>query len=521
MSAAAAIERDPLSITTAAAGGTSVNVTLENPSPVASKVQYQVSNDGGETWGATQDSPNLTSFAVTIAGTGMVKAWNYNATGTSAEILSDPITTICPPSAPTPRAPSTENIKAGPVTFAWDYYAPDNSRQTAWELRYSFNGGTTWQTSLTGTTETTASHTFTDGQTVTWQVRTWGAATTGGSDTHGGSAWSTAQTFNAYQLPQIIINDPPSPPSAVNTMPISIEAAFTDNHGTCKRAGITITHYDSPVRTYEPTITTSGGVTTIAYEIDGNDWLPESGETYGIIVDAGSSTGLSNSAIGQFLVSFTPPVPGELEIANDPETGYVSILATWQNSADPSEDAVSISVARVNADGTQTALLDQAQNGTAVVDKYAPLNTPYRYAVTTYSSAKAPNTTFVDNIIETNRWFAYWDGGTAWAIWNPKGGVTITRPEKKRVHYVGRTYPVSYDSLAIDSADTLKFTALLGEWADGFKKLMEDGGRGIYKGADGSVFHADFEYTTSANYSSATRIDDVSLTITRIDGGKL
>ena len=131
------------------------------------------------------------------------------------------------------------------------------------------------------------------------------------------------------------------------------------------------------------------------------------------------------------------------------------------------------------------------------------------------------STVYFENKIETPRWFAYWGENIAWARWNPKGGTTITRPEKKRVHYVGRTYPVSYDSLAIDQQNTLKVTALLDEWSDGFADLMRDGGRGVYKGADGSVFWADFEYSTSADYASATRIDEVSLTITRIDGEKL
>lgn len=297
-------------------------------------------------------------------------------------------------------------------------------------------------------------------------------------------------------------------------MPIEVRATFSDTGNTCEAA--TCTLKQGTAELYSEDMAISNG----ALSCDISEFLPDNNAAYTLEVYAISSTGLSQTAVVPFATNFLEPVEGSLSIVNDPETGYASLVASFDNTG-ADEPAVSISVTRINLDGTRTTLIANAPSGSGIVDRFAPLNKPYRYAITTTASTKAVKVVYVSNEIKTPRWFAYWGENIAWARWNPKGGTTITRPEKKRVHYVGRTYPVSYDSLAIDQQNTLKVTALLDEWSDGFADLMRDGGRGIYKGADGSVFWADFEYSTSADYASATRIDEVSLTITRIDGEKL
>ena len=298
----------------------------------------------------------------------------------------------------------------------------------------------------------------------------------------------------------------------------------------------------------------TGGLSSLIKSPSANDQLPNvmmpnaTPMTWTMLVNSGTSSGGVGVSGGYLAISTTETNAATFKTAmsgvmlfyelatptTDTETSMSRIdigsaftvatdldstfsMTTWDGSA----DAVSISVSRVNADGTSTPLLTDGASGSGLVDRYAPLNTPYQYAVTTTASTQAVKVVYFENEMKTPRWFAYWGDKIAWARWNPKGGVTITRPEKKRVHYVGRTYPVSYDSLAIDQQNTLKVTSLLDEWSDGFADLMRDGGRGVYKGADGSVFWADFEYSTSADYASTTRIDEVSLTITRIDGEKL
>lgn len=206
----------------------------------------------------------------------------------------------------------------------------------------------------------------------------------------------------------------------------------------------------------------------------------------------------------------------------------VEVLASMSTplsmvSYDGLADAESISVIRVNKDGSRTQLTDHAANYTAIVDKYAPLNTAYVYEVVTYAASGAYAVEVTPNLFESTRWFAYWgDNNIAWAMWNPSGSYTLTRPEKKRVHYAGRKWPVSYDSKAMEQEHSMTWTVVdMDDWRNGFIDLMNDGGRGVYKSCDGWVFHADFDYNATPQYTSITRMGDMSLTISRIDGEQL
>ena len=873
----------PTSIATAAAGGTTVDVTLVNASPVATSVEYQVSTDGGSTWGASATSSNLTSFSVTISGTGKIRVRNVNATGSSAWLVSETVTTICPPAAPTPRTPSgIVDMDAANVTFGWLFNSIDGSAQTAYELKYARNGGAA--VTLTGTTAKSrdvAMTTFSAGDSVSWQVRTKGADPNW-------SEWSSSQTFYVYTAPTVSIT---APGATITGMPINLTATYSDMPGfTCAAATASLTQggrmlYSEPADINGSAITAS---------LDVAEFLPTNGESYTVVLDVRSSSSLQGTANATFLVDFTEPAAGTLQVDNDGETGYVSLTALFDNHAtdvtydgtagtgvevqsaairslevdgmsvqdgtptpdnpipiqvveganlfdpslilalsnwsesdgvytgnssawgtvsssnlvitlsgdltgrqftvsfdayvdyansragycriiytdatadnieiigqewkhytkttnanktvssilflnsnsrstsiknpqltesayeqpyvpygalgltitangqttvtpidlqgnvlaslpdgtkdvltvdptghvtltknvgvvtldgsnsdgswyvsawgdnrrfhrltvngadattseayvnmlcnrfaantivvsgnpslpsavgqsalyadkmyfvvesttandvaawktwltannmavfyplatpttvdlgyiempdvydgavvdvmaslptsfelvgyDGSADAVSISVLRVNADGTTTQLLADGESGTGIVDKYAPLNTNYQYAVVTRAASQAVRTVYVDNLLASVHWFAYWADKIARATWNPSGQTSISRPEKKRVHYVGREYPVSYDTLAIDQQNSMSWTLLPADEADGFRELMCDGGRGVYKGCDGQVFHADFEYTSSADFWHITRNEQVSLTITRIDGEQL
>ena len=244
-------------------------------------------------------------------------------------------------------------------------------------------------------------------------------------------------------------------------------------------------------------------------------------ETYTVVVMARSSSSLQTTANASFLVDFTEPVEGSLQVQNEPETGYVSLLASFDNTG-ADEPAVSISVSRVNPDGTVTPLLTDGASGSGIVDRYAPLNTPYQYAVSTKASSQAVKTVYVDNVIESDYWFAYWGENVASAKWNPdNGGIQVTRPQKTRVYYAGRKDPVSYDGHAVALTESPSWMFIEKSEADAFVRLIEDGGRGIYKSCDGWVYHADFDLTLNPSYTAIGYYGKAALTITKIAGDRL
>lgn len=503
----------PQSISVAASGGTNVTVTLANDSAVATSLEYQTSTDGGSTWSASTEvsgSP-VTSFSTSVSGTALIRVRNKNATGISAWLVSDPITTICPPAPPTLRTPSgiVYDMAQGDIEFSWLHNSLDGSSQTAYQLRYARNGGA-W-TTLSGTTaqsRTVSLGTFTAGDSVTWQVRTKGADANY-------SDWSPSGVFNVYTAPTLSIT---SPGATVTGMPISLTATYSDMAGfTCQAATASLT---KDGRTLFSEAATING-TSITSSLDVSEFLPTNGESYTVVVTARSSSSLQTSANATFTVDFVEPVDGELSIVNDLDNGYASITATYDN-AGAAEPAVSISVSRVNADGSITPLLTDGASGSGLVDRYAPLNTPYQYAVTTKASSQAVKTVYVDNIIESDYWFAYWGDNIAKAKWNPdNGGIQITRPSKTRVYYAGRRDPVSYDGHAVALTETPSWMFIGKDEVDAFVKLIEDGGRGIYKSCDGWVYHADFDLTLTPSYTAIGYYGGASLGITRIAGERL
>lgn len=503
----------PQSISVAASGGTNVTVTLVNDSPVATSLEYQTSTDGGSTWSAstTVSGSPVTSFSTSVSGTALIRVRNKNATGVSAWLVSDPITTICPPAPPTLRTPSGSvyDMAQGDIEFSWLHNSLDGSTQTAYQLRYAINGGA-W-TTLSGTTaqsRTVSIGTFSAGDSISWQVRTKGADANY-------SDWSASNTFNVYTAPTLSIT---SPSATVTGMPISLNATYSDMAGfTCQAATVSLTQGGQTL--FSEPCTVSG--TSITAQLDVSEFLPTNGESYTVVVTARSSSSLQTTVNATFTVNFTEPVEGELNITNDPDTGYVSLLATYDNT-DAVEPAVSISVARVNADGSITPLIENASSGAGAVDKYAPLNTPYQYAVTTHAASQAVKTIYVDNIIESDYWFAYWGDNVAKAKWNPDNdGIQVTRPQKTRVYYAGRRDPVSYDGHAVALTETPSWVFIGKDEVDVFVKLIEDGGRGIYKSCDGWVYHADFDLTLTPSYTAIGYYGGASLGITRIAGERL
>lgn len=503
----------PQSISVAASGGTNVAVTLTNNSPVATSLEYQTSTDGGSTWSAstTVSGSPVTSFSTSVSGTALIRVRNKNATGVSDWLVSDPITTICQPAPPTLRTPSGSvyDMAQGDIEFSWLHNSLDGSAQTAYQLRYAINGGA-W-TTLSGTTSqsrTVSIGTFSVGNAVTWQVRTKGADANY-------SDWSQTGAFSVYTAPTVSIT---SPGATITGMPISLTATYSDMAGfTCQAATVSLTKDGRTL--YSEAATISG--TSITSSLDVSEFLPTNGETYTVVVNARSSSGLQTTANATFLVDFTEPPEGSLQIVNTLDTGYVSLTAAFDNTG-ADAPAVSISVARVNADGTITPLLTDGASGSGIVDRYAPLNTPYQYAVTTKAASQAVKTVYVDNIIESDYWFAYWGDNVAKAKWNPdNGGIQVTRPQKTRVYYAGRKDPVSYDGHAVALTETPSWMFIGKDEVDVFVKLIEDGGRGVYKSCDGWVYHADFDLTLTPSYTAIGYYGGASLGITRIAGDRL
>lgn len=402
--------------------------------------------------------------------------------------------------APTSGQVITATSGSASVTFQWSYPKPT----VAYELNYRLASASAWTTVAETTAASTKTLTLSEGEYV-WQVRV-------KDDRNVWQAWTDTSTFGVYDAPTVAIT---TPGSTVTSWPMSYAFTFSDDNGSFAGGNIEMTLNIPPY-----TNVLNKQITSLTGTITNSDWLPVNGP-YRFKFTAQSSTTLSASAQKLVTVNIAGTDQGMLDITNDPDTGYAHLVVEWDNSG--GVHATYASVYRVY-NGTRALVADNLSQDAYVVDKYAPLNVDYTYEVVTHAEPTAVTTKTFTNKIVTDRWFAIWNNGNnqAWAEWNPTGSYSLTRPQKKRVHYVGREYPVSYDGTALDEVHSISFTVVnMDSWTNGFIQLMHDGGRGIYKSVDGKVFWADFEITNSPLYTSITKLGTIALTITRIEGDVL
>ena len=499
-------------------GGSDVLLTVENSGTLtATGFDVEYSADGS-TWASAtvQSSVGTPVTSITIANMGgayYFRVRNTRSTLKSAWAVSNLVITITPPAAPTLISPTSgqtigTSAATKSVTMEFQHNPLDGSAQTAAQVRYKEASAANW-TTQTLTTQDSYTATLAEGKTYVWQARTKGADANYGP-------WSGTQTFNVYAFPTATIS---SPSGTIIGMPINYQIDYLDTRGTFAGGTLKIS-LGGTVLYSEPlpaTATTIGTSSPIVGTITTDEFLPSSGNAYTFDVAVRSSDTLTASDSASVAVSMGEPYHGTLDIQNDPETGYVSLTVGW-DSATGAVAAISATLYRITEWG-RVLLGDNLQDGAGIVDMYAPINTPYKYEVVTHATSTAIYTVQFDNTLQTTRFFVYFGGRIAWAKWQPSGNWSLTRPEKKRVHYAGRKWPLSYDTNAQDEKHSIGWTVIDAEgWSNGFAELMDAGGRGIYKSADGKVFHADFEMTATPNYTAPQKIGTVALTITRIDG---
>lgn len=505
----------PASVTGEQTGSNeAVKLTVANSSTrnaTGFEVQYRLTESN--TWNSVTPTSStgtpVTSITINnMGGYRYYRVRNTRGTLVSAWTESGAVNVITPPAAPTLKTPASGAVIGSTtatqsVTFEWAHNAKDGSTQTAANIRYKKSSAGSWSTA-TATTAQSKAITLDVGYEYVWQVQTKGAAANY-------SDWSATQTFALYAPPTVSIT---SPSGTITNMPIEYAISFSDSKGTFV-SGTFYIYLNDVLQYSEPIDGTLQGTITA------EEFLPSSGNTYNISVSATSSTTLTRVVTGLAMpVSMGEPNHGTLTIENDPDTGYSVLTVGWDENTG-AVPAVSANLYRI-VDGETVLLGSDLSQDSGIVDKYAPLNTPYQYKVSTVSAGDAWTSVYFDNTIETLRWFAYWGNKVAWAKWNPAGDYKIERPQKRRVHYAGRTYPVSYDGTAIDEEYSMNFTVVdYEDWSNGFNDLLREGGRGIYKSCDGKVFHADFELTNTPKYTSLVKIGEVSLKIIRIEGDVL
>ena len=184
-------------------------------------VEHGTVSGGVTTWDASvlaTVSAGTSTYTHTAPDSGSQHVYRVFAqnTGTgalsSAKVTSNTVQLLAAPNKPTLPALGPFVDKAKAFVVPWSHNPVDTTSQTAYELGYSTDSGTTWSTTgkVTSTTsaKTFAANSYAANVELTVRVRTWGEATSGGSDGTGASAYSDLSTVTFKTRPVVTVTAP-------------------------------------------------------------------------------------------------------------------------------------------------------------------------------------------------------------------------------------------------------------------------------------------------------------------------
>lgn len=376
----------PTKVTASAASATTVYVGASGQSAYVDgyEAQHRVGSSG--TWGDTATSATLPVTMPSEAGDNWYRIRAYKGTLYSDYTVSaSAITTIAQPLAPSVSVPNVLATGSS-VTVTWTPNHPDHSELAASQVEVTSPDGTTSTVSVTGTATTTTVDSLVKG-TYRFRVRTKGLWA---ESNDGYGAWSDYSVLSVYDLPTVKVS---SPSSTVDKMPISVAWTATDSTGVTRQV---MTIADS---TGKAVLTRTVPVGTTSVSITQDQFTPTNGASYTVTVTVTAGSSLSKSASVTFKVSWAQPNAPSAAVSVD--QSLFAILRVTDGDTSSSVATTSISVERVNVDGTSTFLGDGLLDGQSLIDYLAPLNVDYSYRVIAHAESGTATSVLVPAHVES------------------------------------------------------------------------------------------------------------------------
>lgn len=357
---------------------------------------------------------------------------------------SNMVQLLAPPNAPTNLAPNGKTQDAAVQFLATYRHNPvDTTAQRRKQFRYRPNGGA-WITdsAYDSTAESIIflADRFTNGDTVEWQVRTWGSATTGGSDGTGASPWSQVAVVAFSTTPTVAINTPDG------VTPVDMSRVST-TWGYFQAEGKPQAQWQARIKgatgAVLETLSGSGDATSATFKTAVQD-----GASYTVEVRVQSSVGLwSGWAAQGFTVDYAEPPAPTLTAWWQPGDGVVALDVDQPGPAEGQVEAVQVQVWRA-VDGDDWRLIAEVEPGTSVTDFIPALGRINFYKATAVSALPSMADSDVVEVLTSGAQHVFLNAGPGFSqsvrlTSNVKVGIESGR-EKTLHQFAGRARPVEF-----------------------------------------------------------------------------
>ncbi|MGV3564222.1 MAG: hypothetical protein ACO1ON_13170 [Nocardioides sp.] len=503
----------------AAKSGSDIVVTWVDNATAETGFTVERSENGGAYGNAATVGAGVTTWTHSAPSAG--STWRYRVRSTvttpslsSAWAESNTIQLAAAPNAPTGLGPAGAHDATEDVTLTWVHNPVDTSPQTEFQVRHRASGSGTWTTETAVTSGTSAwvlaADTYTNGQTIEWQVRTWGQYVDP-------SPYSATATLTLSGRPTALINAP-GDGSEVDTSVLVVEWGFADPEG-APQASWSVELYDS-TDTLVESRSGSGTATSVAMTTP----LPDD-TSWTVRVRVRDAAGLwSTWDTSTFTVAYALPPAPAVALTWDRHAATVQVEITNPVPIDPQVPADHVEVYRSIGDGPWELIATGVPPDTTITDWSPPTTGAVRYRVEAVSVLPSIAAT-VETVQTGGTAAVFISGGPGFAtVCAARHGQAVTETAGRvRVlrQYAGRDLPIERAGVARERVLTLSADLVGEEWGSApwsqWAVLSNLPGPHLWRDPDGRrllVFLSQVQVARPRG-SAARRL---SLTATEVDG---
>lgn len=457
----------------------------------------------------------VTTYTHTAPDSGEAHVYRVRATAgslSSSYAVSNTVQLLAAPNKPTIAGVGPYVDRASDFDLTWTHNPVDTTPQSAYEVQYSTNGGSSWST--TGkTTSTVSEHTFTANtytanQALTVRVRTWGEAETGGSDGEGASPWSDSRTVTFKTRPVVTIITPEDE-STIGQALVNVALGFSQAEG-ASFVSATITFLEGSTTLETKQTTTLAGTVLNTRVVDGGE--------YTVQVTVKDSNGLVSTVVeSTFEVEYLPPVAPVTEFVYLEDQGRVQVGITIPEPGDGETAAVNVRVTRAIDGVTETVVpLYPALPVLTFLDTTPTIQGDNEYTVTTIS-LDGSETTVTGTVTVAEEWRAFLSKGAGFedvvVFGHDLSFVATPTVDQVLVKAAGRSRPIGMYATSGDLVVSVaaSWDQGVGSTPDEIEALLGTPGRCCYRDPSGRRI---FGQVTGQVSRKSSRTGGLSFTVT-------